>query len=81
MTKERYRIRLHENLSTALGERINAAVTALDLPHSWPQLPDQLNDRQQDIWEALLAIADAAGGEWPARAPNRCDSTPQRHRG
>lgn len=27
-----------------------------------------LNDRAQDCWEPLLAIADLAGGEWPARA-------------
>ncbi len=68
VTKERYRIRLHESESVALGERVGAAVTALNLPRSWPHLPDELNDRQQDIWEPLLAIADAAGGEWPQRA-------------
>ena len=33
-----------------------------------PELPEQLNDRQQDGAEILLAIADAAGGEWPAKA-------------
>ncbi|MBY0398640.1 MAG: DUF3631 domain-containing protein, partial [Thermoleophilia bacterium] len=27
-----------------------------------------LDDRAQDGWEPLLAIADAAAGEWPARA-------------
>jgi Protein of unknown function (DUF3631) len=30
-----------------------------------PVLPEELNDRQQDITEPLLAIADLAGGEWP----------------
>jgi putative DNA primase/helicase len=30
--------------------------------------PPELNDRAADNWEALLAIADVAGGEWPARA-------------
>jgi len=25
------------------------------------------NDRAEDAWEPLLAIADAACGEWPAR--------------
>lgn len=30
-----------------------------------PNLPEELNDRAQDNWEALLAIADLAGGEWP----------------
>jgi hypothetical protein len=33
-----------------------------------PELPDELDDRAQDIVEPLLAIADAAGGEWPERA-------------
>jgi hypothetical protein len=31
-------------------------------------VPDELNDRAADSWEPLLAIADAAGGLWPARA-------------
>jgi hypothetical protein len=33
--------------------------------------PDELaglNDRQQDAWEPLFAIADVAGGDWPRRA-------------
>lgn len=29
-----------------------------------PHLPEQLNDRAQDNWEPLLAIADVAGGDW-----------------
>jgi hypothetical protein len=29
-----------------------------------PEMPDELNDRQQDICEPLLAIADEAGGDW-----------------
>ncbi|MCH7749429.1 MAG: DUF3631 domain-containing protein, partial [Acidobacteria bacterium] len=33
-----------------------------------PDLPDALNDRAQDVWEPLLAIADLAGGPWPDRA-------------
>ncbi|MDD5462874.1 MAG: DUF3631 domain-containing protein [Methylococcales bacterium] len=33
-----------------------------------PQLPEQLNDRAQDNWEPLLAIADTAGGQWPQLA-------------
>jgi hypothetical protein len=30
-------------------------------------LPAALEDRAQDAWEPLLAIADTAGGTWPAR--------------
>jgi putative DNA primase/helicase len=33
-----------------------------------PLLPPQLNDRAQDNWEPLLAIADVAGGQWPTLA-------------
>ena len=35
---------------------------------SRPQLPDALNDRAQDNWEPLLAIADSVGGHWPETA-------------
>lgn len=33
-----------------------------------PILPDVLNDRQQDNWEPLLAIAECAGSKWLERA-------------
>jgi hypothetical protein len=33
-----------------------------------PDLPDELDDREQDSWEPLLALADLAGAEWPRRA-------------
>ncbi|MBP5802382.1 DUF3631 domain-containing protein [Microbacterium maritypicum] len=34
----------------------------------WPMMPDGIADRDADVWEPLLAVADAAGGEWPALA-------------
>jgi len=33
-----------------------------------PQLPDELDDRAQDAYEPLLAIADLAGDDWSRRA-------------
>lgn len=33
-----------------------------------PDVPPDLNDRAGDSWAPLLAVADLAGGEWPARA-------------
>jgi putative DNA primase/helicase len=33
-----------------------------------PSMPDGLHDRAEDNWEPLLAIADLAGGNWPALA-------------
>ncbi|MFJ2719149.1 tyrosine-type recombinase/integrase [Streptomyces sp. NPDC087437] len=31
-----------------------------------------VTDRPADVWEPLLAVADAAGGHWPARARAAC---------
>jgi hypothetical protein len=28
-------------------------------------LPEQIKDRDADVWEPLIAVADAAGGRWP----------------
>ena len=39
-----------------------------DLKEASPQRPECLSERQQDGAEPLLAIADAVGGDWPARA-------------
>lgn len=38
-----------------------------ELERAEPVLPDALDDRAQDCWEPLFAIADLAGGAWPAR--------------
>lgn len=35
---------------------------------AWPQMPEGVEDRDADVWEALLAIADAAGDHWPVTA-------------
>jgi hypothetical protein len=40
----------------------------LALRDARPELPSGLDDRQSDVWEPLIAIADAAGGDWPGRA-------------
>jgi hypothetical protein len=31
-------------------------------------MPDGITDRDADVWEPLLAIADVAGADWPRRA-------------
>ncbi len=41
-----------------------------DVRRARPDLPASLNDRAQDNWEPLLAIADIAGGVWPALGRN-----------
>src|SRR5215831_5193224 len=42
----------------ALGNVIN----------TWPEMPKGVTDRDADVWEALIAVADVAGGTWPERA-------------
>lgn len=39
---------------------------------AWPELPAGIEDRNADVWEALIAVADLAGGDWPERA--RCSA-------
>jgi hypothetical protein len=34
----------------------------------WPDMPAGIEDRNADVWEPLLAIAELAGGEWRERA-------------
>lgn len=41
---------------------------ALEIKASDPDIPGGTHDRAADNWAPLLAIADAAGGDWPARA-------------
>jgi hypothetical protein len=45
-----------------------ASQGALLLKSVRPQIPDTLNDRQSEISEPLLAIAEVAGGDWPRLA-------------
>lgn len=39
-----------------------------DLYRAEPDIPNQLDDRAAEAWEPLFAIADLAGGSWPAAA-------------
>ncbi|WP_275579470.1 DUF3631 domain-containing protein [Mycobacterium riyadhense] len=57
-----------------LREQIEAWATAnLDaLSTARPKMPDGVRDRPAEVWEALLAVADVAGGGWPDRARGAC---------
>lgn len=37
-----------------------------------PPLPGGVVDRPAEVWRALVAVADAAGGDWPKRAREAC---------
>ena len=40
--------------------------------NAWPKLPRGIINRPAEIWEPLIAIADAAGGDWPKMARAAC---------
>jgi hypothetical protein len=42
------------------------------LSMSLPAMPDGVVDRNADIWEPLIAIADLAGADWSERARKAC---------
>jgi Protein of unknown function (DUF3631) len=64
---ERFRERDARALAEPLRDRTAAwAAEHLDaLRDARPEIPDALSDRAADCVEPLLAIADAAGGDWP----------------
>jgi hypothetical protein len=66
----RFRIREAEPAAIPIREALEAHLAPLidRLAHARPDIPQQLGDRAADGWEPLLAIADAAGDDWPARA-------------
>ena len=66
---ERLRERKARELGVPLRDALAAHVRTIEALHLPDEaLPDELGDRQQDSWEPLLAIADAAGGAWPEQA-------------
>jgi hypothetical protein len=67
---EAFRRRVHAPIGEALRRRLAGwAATILDeATEARPDMPLGVEDRNADMWEPLLAIADIAGGEWPQRA-------------
>jgi hypothetical protein len=67
-TVERFRHRKAESDAAPLRERLSSWASTLQLHDAEPSVHAQLDDRAADCWEPLLAIADAAGGDWPEKA-------------
>jgi len=69
-TVEAYRRRTHSAEGEHLKERLVAWAGAVEagLTDAWPELPSEIKDRDADVWEPLVAVADAGGGRWPERA-------------
>jgi Protein of unknown function (DUF3631) len=65
-----FRRRVHADAGHALRDRLAAwaARVVHTMAAARPEMPPGIEDRDADVWEPLLAIADAAGGHWPKRA-------------
>jgi hypothetical protein len=69
VAKHKYRPYIRE--VAGLREALAAWAAGVDqeaLAEAEPTMPDLDNDRAEEVWEPLIAIADLAGGEWPKRA-------------
>jgi Protein of unknown function (DUF3631) len=71
---EAFRQRLHEPEGHALRDRLARWADSVrkQVEGAFPQMPEGITDRPADVWEPLLAVADAAGGDWPKRAREAC---------
>jgi len=69
-----YRQRVHGPEGEELRERLTEWAAPLTdvLADAWPTMPAGIEDRPADVWEPLLAVADAAGGTWSDRARIAC---------
>jgi phage/plasmid primase-like uncharacterized protein len=66
---EPYRRRMHAPQGNQVRDRLAAwAAQVRPTLNVYPDMPPGIADRPADVWEALLAVADAAGGDWPSRA-------------
>lgn len=67
---EPYRHRLHADVGHSLRDRLGNWIVRVSpiLADARPDMPAGVEDRNADVWEPLLAIADAAGRSWPAMA-------------
>lgn len=71
---ERYREQLHGPLGALAGQSLAewAAKHVVDISTAWPEMPEGLDGRQEDVWAPLFAVAEVAGGEWPAKCRAAC---------
>jgi hypothetical protein len=64
----RHRVHAHEGHQLRDALAVWAASVVDELAKAYPDMPEGIEDRDADVCEPLLAIADAVGGEWPKRA-------------
>lgn len=71
---EPFRSREHEPQGHVVRDRLVAWAESVGpaVGEAWPTMPVGIVDRPAEVWEPLLAVADAAGGSWPEKAREAC---------
>jgi hypothetical protein len=66
---EKYRTRLHESGAKAIAMALASwgEANAGAVGDAWPEIPEGLSNRDEEIAAAVLALAEVAGGTWPER--------------
>jgi Protein of unknown function (DUF3631) len=64
---EPWRQRINVPQGWPIADRLMHWSTASAELLTWPTMPAGIEDRNADVWEALIAVADLAGGDWPQR--------------
>jgi Protein of unknown function (DUF3631) len=67
---EAFRRRVHAPIGEAIRRRLAGwgATVLEEATDARPDMPQGVEDRNADVWEPLLAVADIAGDRWPALA-------------
>ena len=65
---EPYRRRHHKPVGDKIVRQIESWAQLQPEDIEWPEMPDGIQDRDADVWELLLAVADLVGGNWPVLA-------------
>lgn len=61
-----------QRLQAKVGTWVRDTERIKRLTEAEPSMPYGIEDRAADAWEPLIAIADEAGGDWPALARSAC---------
>jgi Protein of unknown function (DUF3631) len=71
---DQFREKVVEREAEPIREALTDWVTSVadQIADAEPQMPEGVTDRSAEIWEPLIAIADAAGGHWPNAARDAC---------
>jgi hypothetical protein len=65
---EPWRHRIHAPEGQQIADQLAAWAESSADALVWPDIPNGIEDRNADVWEPLLAVADLARGDWPKRA-------------